>query len=181
MLLSIEVEREDDGRWFGTVDELPGVMAYGTTRDEAATATQALALRVLAERDEHGSVLHEPRSIFRARIEELKLLRNGWLDGRGLAPPLASLDWITNTFEERYPDDLRLPYLFPTAEGRVLAEWSLTPWSLSLEIDPIAKRGFWHALNLDSDDQTEKELDLSSDDEWTWLAEQVRSRGGVAE
>jgi len=117
----------------------------------------------------------------RARVEELKLLRHGWLDGTGVAPPPASLDWITTAFETRYPDDLRLPYLFPTPAGRVLAEWSLAPWSLSLEFDPVAKRGYWHALNLDTDAEAEKELDLTSADDWTWLAEQVRSTGGVAE
>jgi hypothetical protein len=117
----------------------------------------------------------------RARVEELKLLRHGWLDGKGVAPAPAALDWITTAFEERYPDDLRLPYLFPTPAGRALAEWSLAPWSLSLEIDLVAKRGYWHALNLDTDKEAEKELDLASADDWTWLAEQVRSTGGVAE
>ena len=57
MTLSIELEQEDDGRWFGIIDELPGVLAYGDTRDEAANATRALALRVLAERIEHGEEL----------------------------------------------------------------------------------------------------------------------------
>ncbi len=117
----------------------------------------------------------------RARVEELKLLRHGWLDGKGIAPPPAALDGITVAFEERYPNDLRLPYLFPTPVGRVLAEWSLDPWSLSLEIDPVAKRGDWHSLNLEADEETEKELDLASADDWAWLAEQVRTAGGVAE
>jgi len=125
-------------------------------------------------------VVIDPLDI-RARVEELKLLQHGWLDGKGLAPPPATLDWITAAFEERYPDDLRLPYLFPTPAGRLLAEWSPAPWSLSLEIDSVAKRGYWHALNLDTDGEAEKELDLASADEWTWLAEQIRSKGGVAE
>ena len=117
----------------------------------------------------------------RARVEELKQLQNGWLDGLGVAPPPAVLDWITTVFEERYPDDLRLPYLFPTPAGQGLAEWALAPHSLSLEIDPVAKRGHWHALNLNTDAEAEKELDLASADDWTWLEEQVRSRGGAAE
>ena len=52
------------GRWFGVVDELPGVMAYGATRDEAVTATRALALRVLAERIEQGEELPESLADF---------------------------------------------------------------------------------------------------------------------
>ena len=51
---AIELEREDDGRWLAEVRDLPGVMAYGQSRDEAMAKAQALALRVLAERLEHG-------------------------------------------------------------------------------------------------------------------------------
>ena len=51
---AIEVEREEDGRWIGEVPDLPGVLAYGQNRDDAIARAQALALRVLAERLEHG-------------------------------------------------------------------------------------------------------------------------------
>jgi predicted RNase H-like HicB family nuclease len=50
----VEFEREDDGRWIAEVPDLPGVLAYGTTQDEAQARVQALALRVVAERLEHG-------------------------------------------------------------------------------------------------------------------------------
>jgi len=54
MNLTIETEQEDDGRWVAEVPELAGVLAYGATREEAMAKAQALALRVLAERLEHG-------------------------------------------------------------------------------------------------------------------------------
>ncbi|MDH4043425.1 MAG: type II toxin-antitoxin system HicB family antitoxin [Gemmatimonadota bacterium] len=54
MKLQIELEREADGRWIAEVPDLAGVMAYGQTRDEALARVQALALRVIAERLEHG-------------------------------------------------------------------------------------------------------------------------------
>ena len=54
MRLSLEIEREEDGRWIADVVELPGALAYGSTRDEALAAAQALALRVLADKLEHG-------------------------------------------------------------------------------------------------------------------------------
>ncbi len=54
MQLAIELEREADGRWIAEVPALSGVLIYGTTRDEAVAKVQALALRVLAERLEHG-------------------------------------------------------------------------------------------------------------------------------
>jgi predicted RNase H-like HicB family nuclease len=53
----IELEREEDGRWIAEVTDLPGVLAYGPTRDQALASVQALALRVLADRIEHGEAL----------------------------------------------------------------------------------------------------------------------------
>lgn len=50
MSLQIEIDREDDGRWIGEVPDLPGVLAYGTTREEAIDRVKALTLRVLADR-----------------------------------------------------------------------------------------------------------------------------------
>jgi len=50
----VELEREDDGRWLAEVPELPGVLAYGATSAEAQARVQALALRVVADRLEHG-------------------------------------------------------------------------------------------------------------------------------
>lgn len=59
MTLTIEFEQEEDGRWLAEVLELPGAMAYGQTSAEAVAKAQALALRVLADRLEHGENAHE--------------------------------------------------------------------------------------------------------------------------
>ena len=53
MTFTVEYEREEDGRWLAEVVEMPGVLAYGSTSDEAIAKAQALALRVLADRLEH--------------------------------------------------------------------------------------------------------------------------------
>lgn len=64
-MLRIEIEREEDGRWLAEVPELRGVAAYGATEVEARTRTEALALRVIADRIEHGeSVPAAARAIF---------------------------------------------------------------------------------------------------------------------
>jgi predicted RNase H-like HicB family nuclease len=60
MNFTIESESEDDGRWLAEVPELPGVLAYGGTRDEAVAKAQVLALRVLAERLEHDEAKPQP-------------------------------------------------------------------------------------------------------------------------
>jgi predicted RNase H-like HicB family nuclease len=57
MKFDIQYEQEVDGRWIAEVTELPGVLAYGRTLDEAMAKVQALALRVLADRLEHGEGL----------------------------------------------------------------------------------------------------------------------------
>lgn len=57
MEYTVELEREDDGRWIAEIPELPGVLTYGVTPDEAVVAAKALALRVLADRVENGATL----------------------------------------------------------------------------------------------------------------------------
>ncbi len=54
MTFKIEIEKEEDGRWIAEVVGLAGVLAYGKTQDEARAKVQALALRVIADRLEHG-------------------------------------------------------------------------------------------------------------------------------
>ena len=54
MKFSVEIERENDGRWIAEVPDLPGVMAYGESAEEAKAKVQALALRVVADRLENG-------------------------------------------------------------------------------------------------------------------------------
>jgi len=62
----IELDREDDGRWIADVVALPGAMAYGASRDEAIARAEAIALRVLAERLEHGEHVPTLAALFQA-------------------------------------------------------------------------------------------------------------------
>ena len=64
MNFTIEVEQEEDGRWLSEVLELPGVLAYGHTREEAIAHVQALALRVVADRLEHGETVPQMANVF---------------------------------------------------------------------------------------------------------------------
>jgi predicted RNase H-like HicB family nuclease len=63
MTFTIDYEQEEDGRWLAEVLEMPGVLAYGTTPNEAIARVQALGLRVLADRLEHGEDLSIPLNI----------------------------------------------------------------------------------------------------------------------
>ena len=60
----IEVEKEEDGRWLAEIPEIPGALAYGASRDESVSKVKALALRVLADRLEHGEAIPELIQVF---------------------------------------------------------------------------------------------------------------------
>jgi predicted RNase H-like HicB family nuclease len=57
MCLTVTLDREEDGRWIAEVPELPGVLVYGQTENDAITKVKALCLRILADRIEHGEAV----------------------------------------------------------------------------------------------------------------------------
>jgi predicted RNase H-like HicB family nuclease len=72
MNLSIELDREEDGRWIAEALELPGVMTYGRTREEAISNTERLAIEVIADRIEHGELPPEALNVsFKVLSEQL--------------------------------------------------------------------------------------------------------------
>ena len=62
--MKIETEKEVDGRWIAEVPDLPGVMVYGQTQADAVAKVKALALRLIADRLEHGESVPELASVF---------------------------------------------------------------------------------------------------------------------
>ena len=62
--MNIEVEQEVDGRWIAEISEVPGAMAYGSSREESISRVKAIALRVLADRLEHGEAIPELVKVF---------------------------------------------------------------------------------------------------------------------
>lgn len=63
MTFRVEIEQEEDGRWIAEVVDLPGALAYGQTPEEAKAKVQALGLRVVADRLEHGEAGPDWRNI----------------------------------------------------------------------------------------------------------------------
>jgi predicted RNase H-like HicB family nuclease len=61
---TVDIEQETDGRWIGEVAELPGVMVYGETREDAVAKAKALAFRVLADRLDHGEDIPQIHGVF---------------------------------------------------------------------------------------------------------------------
>jgi len=77
-------------------------------------------------------------------------------------------------FESRYPDHLPLPYLYPTAEGGVQAEWSCHAHEITLDISLDTHHGDWHALNMDTEEETLWELDLDELSNWSQLSAEIQ-------
>lgn len=116
---------------------------------------------------------------FQDRIAELGKLKDGWLDGKGRAPSEASLDWLSQQFDDRYPEELPVPFAYPMAEGGVQLEWSLGDFEASLEVDLSARIATWHCLNLKTEEDRVQNLDLNADQGWDALANEVRGLIGV--
>jgi predicted RNase H-like HicB family nuclease len=62
--VKIEIEKESDGRWIAEIPDLPGVMSYGATRADAIARAEVLALRVIADRLDHGEAIPELDELF---------------------------------------------------------------------------------------------------------------------
>ena len=62
--MKIDIEKEEDGRWIAEVSDLPGVLAYGKTREDSIAKVEALALRVIADRIDYGETIPELDELF---------------------------------------------------------------------------------------------------------------------
>ncbi len=109
------------------------------------------------------------------RIVELRRLQDGWLDGAGQSLSSDGLDWFLSAFEEEYPVDLMRPYLYPTPEGNLLAEWSLGDNSCSLDVDLTSHNAEFHNLNLKSKEEWATTLNLHDSDGWQELGQMLQS------
>jgi len=115
-----------------------------------------------------------------SRLNELRSLKDGWLEGHGKAPSHDGLDWLADSFNRHYPDDLSLPFFYPTEGGGVQAEWSLSPYEITLEIDLADRFGQWHCLNMANDAEESEPLDLAFSGSWEWLIGRLRQMTGGA-
>ena len=126
-----------------------------------------------------------------ARLAEFREMQDGWADGMqhsqdwgngyGKAPSHHGLNWLAQAFEVNYPDNLPLPYTYPTPEGGVQLEWSLGPFQVSLEINLETRAAEWHWVQIPTDADAQESLDLADPGHWDWLAVEIRRLGQAAE
>src|SRR5690606_19041321 len=98
-----------------------------------------------------------------ARIDELRLLKDGWLDGMGRAPSPAGLDWLAASFQRGFYGDLALRYVYPTEDGGVRLEWELGSLDRSVDVDLESKSGALHSLDRETDEERTQVLDLDGE------------------
>lgn len=108
-----------------------------------------------------------------SRLDEFRNMRDGWLDGEGIAPARAGLDWLAESFERCYPDDAPLPFTYPTPSGGVQFEWSTGRQEISLEVDLQTRQSVWHRLDASTLSDDERELNLEETASWQWIGAQI--------
>ena len=118
------------------------------------------------------------------QLDEFRDMRDGWADGMqhpsgwgsgyGKAPGHQGLDWLADRFVSEYPDDLPLPRAYPTPEGGVELEWRIGRYDISLEVDIEGHVGEWNWVDLNSEDEGEKALDMDAGNDWEWVADELR-------
>ena len=118
-----------------------------------------------------------------ARLDDFRQLRDGWADGMqhasdwgngyGKAPSHRGLDWLAGRFRQCYPAYAPTPYLYPTPEGGVQAEWSLGPQEISLEVNLETRQAYWHRLNVQTIEDEAQDLNLDTDSDWEWLVQEI--------
>ncbi len=115
------------------------------------------------------------------RLDEFRNMQDGWLDGDGIAPSHAGLDWLNSSFERHFPMDLPLPYIFPTPEDGIEAEWSMGRYSVIFEIDLDSRQGDWLRFDKQSDQEDARLLDLDDEGKWEWVVSEIRRLVELAE
>lgn len=107
------------------------------------------------------------------QLDELRLLKDGWLEGEGVPPAEAGLDWLQDAFDRHFPDEAPLPHLYPMETGGVQAEWSIGQKEITLELNLDTHSGEWHALDTETGKVGERTLNCDDSDDWEWLVDQI--------
>ena len=147
------------------------ILIEGVTEDVRKHIPQdrPLALKSV----ERVSILH-PLDV-PARLDELRSMQDGWLDGDGIAPPHSGLDWLSEAFRRGYPADIPLPYTYPTFDGGIQCEWSIGRFYIEIEIDLDARKAEWIRFKRRTKVFEEEEiLNLDAPSAWAWMADKIR-------
>ena len=110
-----------------------------------------------------------------AQLDEMRGIRDGWLDGHGTAPAPKCLDWLSETFNRYYPHSVAHPYVCPTAEGEINMEWSVGQREIGLVTNIEKHHGEWSWDDVVAGDSDERFLGPDKHDSWEWMISQIQS------
>ena len=113
------------------------------------------------------------------RLAEIAELKDGWYDGKGKAFDKRRLVKLAELFHTNYSLEQQ-PYLYPTPDGKIQAEWDVGRWRVSLEIEPSSMQGDYYALNLDSDAERQGAFNLLESDQWRQLCGEISMLEGIS-
>ena len=117
----------------------------------------------------HGKIKIEPFS-----FNDLRYMKDGWMNGEGVAPKPRELDWLSKMLKFYYPDKSMIPYVYPMLDGGVSLEWSIGTYEVSLEINLDKHSGEWDCYDTFTKTNDEKTLDLNNPDDWSWMLKQLQ-------
>ena len=191
------VRQVDHGRRVFTLESAVGERIEGDLRSSDYGALmeafnqfwdqRSVAVRGVVRRGASGAKFSSISSVelldpldVAAQLEQLGALQDGWLDGEGRAPHTEGVTWLGERLDRSYlVHEAPAPYLYPTEDGGVQAEWPVGDHEITLEVDLATRKGLWHDLDMVTDQDEERELNLDDDAAWTWVVETLRtlSRG----
>lgn len=112
-----------------------------------------------------------------ARIEEFKNLRNGWLEGAGIAPDSQKLEWLNKYLPQYLPPNFPYPYLYPTEQGNIIAEWENDKYFVSLEFILQDKTCIRFVRDKISDSfEDEVTCSLAGSEQWVKVFDSIKER-----
>lgn len=107
------------------------------------------------------------------QLEEMWDMEDGWHEGEGKAPSKEGLNWLAKWFESEWLPIIPNPYLFPTPDGGVMAEWFFGREEASLEIDLQTGEAEWFVYHLDTKEENERTLSLKETQDLDWLTQEI--------
>ncbi len=108
-----------------------------------------------------------------ARLEEIRLFKQGWLDGEGEPFDPTGMNWLDASVREHYSTELPSPRIYPSLRGQILFEWKIDSRAASLEIDLENRTGYWHVLDTETQQDSDECIDLATADGWGTLARRL--------
>ena len=107
------------------------------------------------------------------RLNQLRDLKDGWLDGEGVELDARGLDWLSDSFRRLYKPEANLPFVYPMPCNGVQFEWNIGSQAISLEVDLPSRTAIYHRLDLDTKSSESRTMDLAFNSNWVWLCNQI--------